>query len=130
MTWGRLLYLASGGGLEGCLYCLLERIVVLGADDLVDELTVLDEEDGGDVADTEAAGQLLVTVYIALADDGLTLVLMWGPTSWQGPHHVAQKSTTTSWPLVASCSKFWLLISSAMILSFLTCVTIILVFAL
>ena len=44
---------------------------------------------------------------------------MMGATIWQGPHQVALKSRTTGWSPAMSVSKFWLLISNAIIVSFL-----------
>ena len=41
---------------------------------LVNHLTILKEEDGGDVTDAELSSQIIVLLYIALADIDLTIV--------------------------------------------------------
>ena len=53
---------------------LFDLCLGLGTDDLVNHLTVLEEEDGGDVTDAELSSQIIILLYIALADHDLTVV--------------------------------------------------------
>ncbi len=48
----------------------------LGTDQFVDNLTILKEKDGGNVADTKLHSQLLVLLNIALTDSNLAVVLL------------------------------------------------------
>ena len=68
-------------------------------------LAVLEEQDGGDVADAELYCQLFVLLDVAL-----------GASMRQGPHHVAQKSTTNGCEPFFKLSKFSLVIVTSIIL--------------
>src|SRR5690606_8131032 len=80
----------------------------------VDRLAVLQQDHRRDAADAERARQLLLFVGVDLdqlegAAVGRFQLLQDGPSALHGPHHGAQKSTSTGWVAEAamtSCSKF------------------------
>lgn len=76
---------------------LLEHVLTLSTDHLVDDLSPLDEEDGGDVAYAEATWQIIVLVDVALADDYLAFVFL-GELFDEWTYHLA--GTAPSGPKV------------------------------
>ena len=56
-------------GLQQCLELLVQHILRSRADELVDQLASLEEEDGRDVAHAEVDGDVIVLLDVALADD-------------------------------------------------------------
>lgn len=59
-----------------------------GTYELVDELSILEEEDGGDVAHAELNGDVVVLVDVALADDDAAVVII-GEFADDGSYHAA-----------------------------------------
>ena len=91
----------------------LDRRRGLGADELVDDLAVAERLDGRDALDPEGLGQRRVGVGVELGQDDLALALgrlaleHRARAARHGPHHSAQKSTTTGVVFERSMTSVW-----------------------
>ena len=85
----------------------------LRADELADDLAVLERLDGRDPLDAERLGERGVGVGVELGQDDLALARggglasSSGPSWRHGPHHSAQKSTTTGTVADWSITSAW-----------------------
>ena len=85
-------------------------------------LAVLEEEHGRDVADTVFCNDFRILVDVDLADNHAAAYFsasssITGPSLMQGPHHVAQKSSTTTLPEAIASFAVWSLNFSAIVLN-------------
>ena len=85
--------------LQDSLELLLENLSTGGAHLFVHHLTVLDEEYGGDISHTILCGQVFIFPTMARPSYSVASASITGATMRQGPHHVAQKSNTTGFPV-------------------------------
>ena len=110
LRFGFLLCCVGADGLEQCAELLVESCLCGSTDKLVDQLTSLEEEDGGDVTHSKLDGDIVVLVYVALAYEDASIVVGSEFTD-DGTHHAAR--TAPGCPKVYTQRQFAIAIAQS-----------------